>query len=214
MSKKASYDKILSQIYADWLEGDNPDNFFKKIFGNVTPEKIINFEQNLSNINEIYNHNCSTVHSYKDDTNIIIIVLDNCVVKIYKKNQYDNIKSVILLEDNNIEKCLYIQEYDNIVFVVTEKINIFLNSYGELNPLPDKVTKEDLYNQISLALSKIHEIGYIHNDVSLDNIGYKFVNGKYIFIIFDFGASRQYTNYDNIGMESDKLIASIDRYLT
>ena len=121
MSKKDSYDKILSEIHLSWLAEDKPDNFFKKIFENVTEDKITNFERILSNINEIYNHNSSTIHSYKDDTNIIVIVLDNCVVKIYKKNQYDKIKSIILLNDNHIEKCLYIQEYDNIVFVVNEK---------------------------------------------------------------------------------------------
>ena len=214
MSKKASYDKILAEICINWLAEDNPDNFFKKIFENVTEEKIINFEEILSNINETYNRNFTTLYSYKDDTNIIVIVLDYCVIKIYKKNHYDKVKSVIQLEDINIEKCLFIQEYDNIVFVVTEKINIFLNSYGELNSLPQKVIKEDLYNQISLALSKIHKIGYIHNDVSLDNIGYKFIDGKYTFVIFDFGASRKYTIYDNIKSESDKLVASINRYLT
>ena len=35
MSKKASYDKILAEIYINWLAEDNPDNFFKKIFENV-----------------------------------------------------------------------------------------------------------------------------------------------------------------------------------
>ena len=48
------------------------------------------------------------------------------------------------------------------------------------------------------GLSVIHSLGYIHNDVTFDNIGVVKENDtNYRYVLFDFGASKLSNNFQN-----------------
>lgn len=52
----------------------------------------------------------------------------------------------------------------------------------------------DMGIQMVDALKQLHEIGYIHNDIKLDNICYEPIGGtdRYKYRLIDFGLSSKY----------------------
>ena len=163
-----------------------------------------------------YNFNNTNLLSFKDDTNIIVFVLDFIVIKVYSLHKYNMIKDIINITHESIEKTLEIFFTDNIVIVVNEKVLPLLTCTGDLNQNInwEQVQKEQIYDNITNALNKIHKLGYLHNDVSLDNIGLKIINKVYHFILFDFGASIKVSDNSLYILEFEKLSKSIYRYLS
>ena len=209
-------DKILEQMQSYWLGYDyNPDiiNCVVPFFSISEPRKIDKIKQILNDIIIKHNNNKYNLPGYKDDTNIIIFVLDHIVIKIYHRDNFDKIKTILSSSHINIETVLSKYDFEYMVFIVNEKITPLLTPDCKLNITKEIISPEDLYIQISAGLKHIHKLNFLHNDISLDNIGFKIVDKKIIYVLFDFGASK--LNYDKILFfnEFTKLRSSINRYL-
>lgn len=47
------------------------------------------------------------------------------------------------------------------------------------------LSQEDIIEDIDTLIDKLHDLGYAHGDLHLENIGFRKVNGKYIFLLLD-----------------------------
>ncbi len=110
---------------------------------------------------------------------------------------------------NKINKLLNdITEYDNIkmkqyivqpIFFCNDHKSIYwkkITTLNSLSNLKDFILKhlDKLISDISIALSIIHDSGYIHGDSSIDNIG---INEYGNFCLFDFDSSSKITDENN-----------------
>jgi serine/threonine protein kinase len=110
---------------------------------------------------------------------------------------------------NKINKLLNdISEYDNIkmsqyivqpIFFCDDVKSIYwkkITTLNSLSNLKEFILKnlDKLITDISIALSIIHNSGYIHGDSSIDNIG---INENGNFCLFDFDSSSKITDENN-----------------
>lgn len=211
--------QLFYTMHEEWLcYTHSPEEIKSSVsfFSTNDSKKVNAIKIIFNNILVKYNFYNINLLSFKDDTNVIVFVLDFIVIKVYSINTYSKIKDIINITHKSIEKTLEIFFTDNIVIVVNEKIIPLLTCTGELNQNIDwtLVNKEDIYNDISCALNEIHRLGYLHNDVSLDNIGLKIVNSTFCFVLFDFGASLKISDSSLSILEYEKLSKSIYKYLS
>ena len=202
-SKKQSTNNILKEYY-EW-EGEQLWNKLNK------QKHLVN--RILNSITEKYNQKNQEIELIKTDTGIIVIVLKNIVIKIYTEKKYEKIRDIIGSNHPNIEREKKSIKLKDIYFVISHKIIPILIDF-KINPIlnSDKI-KGDIENlriQINKALDEIDELGFIHGDTRLDNIGVEIKDNKYNYILFDFGAtvnkneSLRSTDYDR--MDLDKSI--------
>jgi len=209
-------DKILEQMQKKWLGYDYNPDIIKCIipFFNITePRKIDKIKQILNDIIIKHNNSEYNLSGYKDDTNIIIFILDHTVIKIYHKNHFEKIKPILSTSHINIETVISKYDFEDMVFIVNEKITPLLTPDCKLNISSDKILSEDIHKQISDGLAHLHKLNYIHYDVSLDNIGYKIIDSTIYYILFDFGISKLNTDKSLFFSDFDNLRKSINRYL-
>jgi serine/threonine protein kinase len=74
------------------------------------------------------------------------------------------------------------------------RVGIFLPVYdGSIDKIPlDEMTSDlrrQIFLQVTCGLKNLHSRGFRHNDVKLENVLFKKVNGKYEFVLADFGLS-------------------------
>ena len=83
-----------------------------------------------------------------------------------------------------------------------------------LNSEKIKKDKENIKKDINTALDEIDELGFIHGDTRLDNIGVQNINGNYRYVLFDFGATIV-KNGSSRNTETDRkdLLRSINFFL-
>tara|TARA_Y100000991_G_scaffold214346_1_gene201875 strand:- start:1063 stop:1722 length:660 start_codon:yes stop_codon:yes gene_type:complete len=171
----------------------------------------------LNQITKKYNNNNQQVELIKTDTGIIVIILKNIVIKIYNENKYNKIKDIIGLEHPNIERKIKHIKLKDLYFVISEKIIPILIDF-EINPILNsekiKNDKEIIKENINNALDEIDELGFVHGDTRLDNIGVKINENKYTYILFDFGATNiKQESVRNTNNDRDDLLNSIKKFL-
>ena len=146
-----------------------------------------------------------------------MIIIKNIVIKIYNENKYNKIKEIIGTKHPNIERKIKHIKLKDIYFVISEKIIPVLIDF-EINPILDskkvKNDKKNIKEDINSALDEIDELGFIHGDTRLDNIGVKINGNKYIYILFDFGATNnKQESVRNTNNDRDDLSNSIKKFL-
>jgi hypothetical protein len=200
-SKNQSTNNILKEYY-EW-EGEQLWNKLNK------QKHLVN--RILNSITEKYNKKNQEIELIKTDTGIIVIVLKNIVIKIYTEKKYEKIRDIIGSNHPNIEREKKSIKLKDIYFVISHKIIPILIDF-KINPIlnSDKI-KGDIENlriQINKALDEIDELGFIHGDTRLDNIGVEIKDNKYNYILFDFGAtvnkneSLRSTDYDRMDLDN------------
>lgn len=184
------------KFYTGWSLYDENPHFY------IDSNELNNsFIQLLDHINE----NNSSVIYIKEDMPLKVIVLKNHVIRIclsslyYKK--YEKIFDFIKRWDHpNLEKIGIIRDIGKYVIIVSKKVEplIYDNNINQnIN-----IEYEKLYFEITSLINDFKDIGAIHGDVSLDNIGYDRESDKYI--LFD---------YDNFKIrESVESVESLDIY--
>jgi len=215
----ASYDRattIIDTLYKGFSDYSFPGRFSEELYQSLVIKiRDVLIEQNRG---------VGNVLMVKDDTNVIVIVFDYCVIRIYERDIYDRVSEIYSIDSPNLERL--IQEYcleDRYIITVTEKIIPLLHysiSGISIDPSLDrtKIDSDDVYCNISSALFNMHRIGYVHRDCQLDNIGVKIdSDGNYVYVLFDYGLSKKYDNGDEFRMltsrDFDTLTNSIKRYL-
>jgi serine/threonine protein kinase len=162
---------------------------------------------------------------YKDDK-IIVIVLENIVIKIYNKEKINNIGTLINLLDkekpdyleyiNGINKFndYYIVCSRTIIPIVKIEIDESYNRKIVLNPLylsKQPNDKQRLLEHIALAIDYLHSKGWSHEDINFDNVGYDPNSDQYR--VFDFEESKiltkvnennDYNRFHNLGSLYDE----------
>ena len=206
-TKKQKNNKILQEYY-DW-EGEN-------LWIRLNKKKY-DVNRILNQITKKYNNNNQDVELIKTDTGIIVIILKNIVIKIYTKNKYDKIKEIIESKHPNIEKKIKHIKLKNFYFVISEKVIPVLIDF-KINPILNnekvKKDKEKIEKNINSALDEIDELGFVHGDTRLDNIGVKINENKYTYILFDFGATNiKNESIGNSNNDKNDLIKSINLFL-
>ena len=199
------YNNLVKIIKDDWIGADlsylnilNIENL------NVISKKIID--------ECLKKYNVNTLEILKEDTGILVLVFNSIVFKIYPKTKYEKIKSIINIDNPYIESNLNIIELQTfnkeiLYLVINNKLLPLINNYDGKNKinknLDNNIVNEDINNNniddhISKGLSVIHSLGYIHNDVTFDNIGVVKENEtNYRYVLFDFGSSKLSNNFQN-----------------
>ena len=203
---KACFDLDTNNSYKELSTG-----FFRN-YDKQPVEFFILIKEYFKHIIENFNSNDSNIEFAKSNTGLIII-LKNCVIRIIKYERYTKLKKLYdaLSQDrtgdnikyDNFERIYKIYNLDifNIVIIVSEKV-ISIKSYdGEIIKSEFKPNIRNIIESIKISRQYIHELGYLHNDLSLDNTGYRLSDKK--FIIFDFDMisyepSRALPKYDVI----------------
>ena len=152
------------------------------IFSSATIADLLVIRKIINQICKIFNKNDSTLIQFKNDALVDIFVLKHCVIKFYTLEKFDYLEPIFNITHPNIEKVLFKNKFDKFGMVVSKKLTTL-----------DKIEcidQEKLRLDISSALDKLEQVGYIHNDTRLDNIG---VNSEGDFVLFDFGISYKIT---------------------
>ncbi len=125
----------------------------------------------------------------------LTIVLTNCVMRFISNDSYNKLKplydKLVLLRDinsqyNHFEKIYQIYNYLDYGFVcvVSEKLTS-VKTFDGLHVKSRFTEQLDIiFDSISEARNTLHSIGYLHNDLSLDNTGFRESDKK--FVVFDF----------------------------
>lgn len=173
-----------------WLKlYDNPSNMYQKNSEYLETIYLL-FRDVLIKYNEM-NSNVLYVKSNAGLT----IVLSNCVMRFISNDSYNKLKplyeKLVLPRDfnpqyNHFEKIHQIYNYSDYGFVciVSEKLTS-VKTFDGLHVKPRFSELLDIiFDSISEARNILHSIGYLHNDLSLDNTGFRESDKK--FVIFDF----------------------------
>jgi tRNA A-37 threonylcarbamoyl transferase component Bud32 len=175
-------------------------------------EFLILIKEYFKHIIEKFNNNDSNIEFSKSNTGLIII-LKNCVIRIIKYKRYNKLKKLYdalsqertgeNIKYDNFERIYKIYNLDifDIVIIVSEKV-ISIKSYdGEIIKSEFKPNIRNIIESIKISRQYIHELGYLHNDLSLDNTGYRLSDNKFIVFDFDmvsYDPSRALPKYDVI----------------
>jgi hypothetical protein len=185
--------------------------FFRN-WNNKPIEFFILFKEYFRQIIEIYNNNDSDIEFAKSNTGLII-VLKNCVIRIITYNRYNKLKKLYdaLIQErtginskyDNFERIykIYNLEIFNVAIIVSEKV-VSIKSYDGEKIKPEfKPNIRNIIESIKVSRNYIHELGYLHNDLSLDNTGYRLSDKKFIVYDFDmvsYDPARALPKYDVI----------------
>ncbi len=129
----------------------------------------------------------------------LTIVLANCVIRFMSMNSYSKLESLydILSKPREgefkdydcFERIYQIYNFPdyNFVCVVSEKLTS-IKTFDGIHVKPRFSDQLDLiFDSISNARELLHMNGYLHNDLSLDNTGYRESTAQYV--VFDFDMS-------------------------
>ena len=184
---------IAFKYYTGWsLYDENPHFYIDSNELNESFMKLIDF---------IGEDNSSMIY-IKEDMPLKVIVLKNHVIRVclsplyYKK--YEKIFNFIKKWDHpNLENIDIIRDIGKYIIIVSKKVEPLVidnNINKNVNIDYDK-----LYFEIISLINDFKDIGAVHGDVSLDNIGYDKESDRYI--LFD---------YDNFKI--DDQVESLDIY--
>jgi hypothetical protein len=213
------------------LDFNNTDKKMPLGFFRYWDDKPIEFffliKEYFKDIIEKYNNNADLNHFDNkithdlDDSNIefsksntgLTIILKNCVIRIIKYERYNKLKKLYdalsqertgdNIKYNNFERIYKIYNLDifNIAIIVSEKV-VSIKSYDGEKIKPEfKPNIKNIIESIKISRKYIHELGYLHNDLSLDNTGYRLSDKKFIVYDFDmvsYDPSRALPKYDII----------------
>lgn len=210
-TKRKTKKQTINNILKEYYEWEGQDLWIR------LNKKKYDVNRIMNQITKKYNNNDQQVEMVKTDTGIIVIILENIVIKIYNENKYNKIKEIIGLEHPNIERKIKHIKLKDLYFVISEKIIPILIDF-EINPILNsekvKNDKEIIKENINSALDEIDELGFVHGDTRLDNIGVKINNGEYYYILFDFGATNiKQESVRNTNNDRDDLLNSIKKFL-
>ncbi len=198
------------------LDFSNTDKKMSSGFFRYWDDKSVEFfiliKEYFRDIIEKYNDNDFNIEFSKSNTGLIII-LQNCVIRILKYEKYNKLKNLYdaltqertgdNIKYDNFERIYKIYNLDifNIAIIVSEKV-ISIKTYDGEKIKPEfKQNIRNIIESIKISRKYIHELGYLHNDLSLDNTGYRLSDNKIIILDFDmvsYDPSRALSKYDVI----------------
>lgn len=225
--KKTAADNILYQIQENMLYQFFEEGLIQPVsmaeylyskpnrnsFENLTKEKIYFIRKLLNSLVKKYNQNDYVVEIFKNDTNVDVIILKHCVIKLYNKNNWNQKKEIFKVLNNNnyLEKIIEAKISDefNFGYVVSEKLVSLINQEG------NKIFEfnlDQLKENVQNALNYLHQFKILHNDASVDNTGYRPSDNSYV--LFDFGLSKIVSedNIDLLQSDFDNLNNSLSRF--
>jgi hypothetical protein len=177
------------------------------------------FNDILNIINNKYNNNdvsSDFIELLKDDMNIKVFVLKNCIMRICEKQIYNKYysevyKTLIKWNHKNLETIYEIYNTNYYVIIVSKKIMPIFNNYYDhkkTNFDIDDTLLAKLQNQIFDLIQFLADNGAIHNDLCLDNIGFDSETNN--FVAYDFDKFKiklnDETNDEINDMTTDKIL--------
>ena len=133
----------------------------------------------------------------------------------YSKETWENKKEIFKVLNNNnyLEKILEAKVSDehNFGYVVSEKLVPLIDNKG--NKTFD-FNIEQLKENVKDAINYLHQFKILHNDVSVDNTGYRPSDNSYV--LFDFGLSKIVSDdkIELLQLDYDSLDFSLSRFQT
>jgi serine/threonine protein kinase len=165
--------------------------FSKGIFGNLTPEKLLFIRKIFNRLLANFNESQYEIILYKNDK-ADVFVFNNFVVRFYPYDFLNKKKKLfqLMTQYPKIEQILEAKycEEDNIGYIVSEKLLPLIIQDGEGKLIKDEevINSENvdkLRSDMQDALDYLHSKKILHNDVRLDNIGFRPRDGN--FVLFD-----------------------------
>lgn len=164
--------------------------FSKGIFENLTPDKLYFIRKIFNRLLTIYNESQYEIIIYKND-NADVFVFNNFVVRFYPCDFLNKKKELfqLMTQYPKIEQILEAKycEEDNIGYIVSEKLLPLIIEDEERLIKDEEVINsgnvDKLRSDIHDALDYLHSNKILHNDVRLDNIGFRPSDSN--FVLFD-----------------------------
>lgn len=145
------------------------------ILQNSICENINEINYTLQYIVENFNKNKHTVFYCKDEYTKIAIILEHCVVRFinHNKNIRNIIETIYLNPHKNLEQIIYYFSLGTSFCYISER-------YSQKYKI-----KKYIKSHILDGLNHLHNLGFYHGDVSLDNIVYCEKTNNYKLVDFD-----------------------------
>jgi serine/threonine protein kinase len=161
---------------------------------------ITKFRQINNLINDLlieYQNDPTTLQHFKNDIDVIF-VFKTITIKIYKLSTilsmaHDKLYDLLLKKEcpnlEHIHRAFSNEELG--IYIVISKVIDVKNYTKNLSEI-----ESTIYSHVSEALNYMQSNGWIHRDVSIDNIGFDSETNN--FILFDFGISKFSTLDDEL----------------
>jgi serine/threonine protein kinase len=161
--------------------------------------KFLQINQLIDDILTIYQEDPSSLQHFKNDI-AVVYVFKNIAIKIYKlstilNSGHDKLYQLLLKNEcPNLEHIYRAFQIEALgIYVVVSQVVDVTTFKHDLN-----TTQSIIRLHTNNALSYLHTNGWIHRDVSIDNLGFNSEINN--FILFDFGL----TKFSSLDDELDK----------
>jgi len=185
-----SFDKSLIEVIKHNMNESNIENIYNNLY-DKDDNKVEKFKTINTDINNILlryiGNNIIDSNKFKNDTQSIVMIFENIVIRIFKLDllklkKIDELYKLLLNNEcpylEHIHE-IYINKSYNLYYVISKKIDntIYIQNLSN--------NKDIITSEIIRALEYLAEYGWNQNDTSIDNIGYDKDTNTYR--LYDFG---------------------------
>jgi|TARA_Y100000310_G_C20647884_1_gene797671 hypothetical protein len=184
-------DKILHQLYSDCrfqTEKGKKAIRTRGIFFNMNIEKWNHIRNILNKLIYEYNSGLSDIEIFKNATNIDVLVLEKCVIRLFSSDKLSLVHQK-LFEIRNDSKHLehfftHSTSEDPVSYIVSEKLIPLMREDLEEKKhhrVSGEISIDVLCAEVFEALTYLHKNGIQHSDAKIENIGIRPTDGSFVF---------------------------------
>lgn len=142
----------------------------------------IQYDKRINDIIKLINLDIEDIHIVDSSGRSVIFITPINVFQFYRnKDVFNNIVSFIEVHKNTNDYIVkYLEHFEELNTILWEKVEPL--HYHNVLDIQQNI--KDIKRDIKEAINYIHEIGYLHGDCTIDNIG-KNKRGRYVLFDFD-----------------------------
>lgn len=181
-------EKVLYQIVNNFA--NSVDVINRGVFSKLTIDRWEKLKSLLNHLLDIYNSGKFKVEFFKNNTNVDVLVLEECVIRLFSEFKEFPLNHRKVLEIRNDSKHLehfltYSTPEDFVSYIVSEKLiplDKKLRGAVDLKErVSDEISIDVLCTEVFEALTYLHKNGIQHSDAKIENIGIRPTDGSFVF---------------------------------